>query len=331
MIGPGSKIHHTVGELHDIVSEEYICKLYLNIDSIPCKICSPIRHDKNPSVSVHNFDGKVFFYDFSNRSWMSLFTLLSVIWCTDFSGAVDKVYEDFCTKKIHSIPINKGRSTVKKKSPFKMDVVVREWRQHDVDYWNSFGISTNVLEWAYVKPISNVIFSNDDTRFAISADKYAYVFAEFKENRTSAKVYQPFNKKGFKWSSSHDSSVISLWSRLPSTGDRVCICSSMKDALCLMVHTRIPCIALQGEAYLMSDTAVNELKRRFCKVYVLFDNDEPGMKDAESLCSITGFTNITLPYVDGTEDVPIVKDIAELYQVINDDAIFTNVMLDLFN
>ena len=89
-----------------------------------------------------------------------------------------------------------------------------------------------------------------------------------------------------------DASVIGLWSKLPSTGDKVIICSSLKDALCVACQLHIPTLCLQGEGYSMSYTAINELKRRFNKVYVSFDTDSPGLIDGERLCKETGFINI---------------------------------------
>ena len=157
------------------------------------------------------------------------------------------------------------------------------------------------------------------------ADKYAYAYVERKENHITLKIYQPFNTKGFKWSNQHDRSVISLWTKLPKNGEKVCICASLKDALCLWANTGIPSISLQGEGYGMSETAVSELKKRFSKVYILFDNDEVGIEDGRKLASETGFTNIILPYFEGG------KDISDMYKVMQNKTLFQNKLLPLFN
>lgn len=99
-----------------------------------------------------------------------------------------------------------------------------------------------------------------------------------------------------------DSSVISLWTKVPEYGDRIIICSSLKDALCISCNLHIPAIAPQGEAYNLSETAVNELKRRYKKVFICYDTDAPGLKDAEKLAEQTGFTNI-VPDLKGDKDI----------------------------
>ena len=154
-------------------------------------------------------------------------------------------------------------------------------------------------------------------KYTFGADKYAYCFVERKEGKITLKVYQPFNTKGFKWSNKHDRSVISLWTKVPEKGKRICICSSLKDALCLWANTGIPAISVQGEGYSMSETAINELKKRFERIYVLFDlfdNDEPGLKDGEKLSHETGFINVVLPPFKGG------KDISDYYKIKGKEA-----------
>ena len=99
----------------------------------------------------------------------------------------------------------------------------------------------------------------------------------------------------------------------------------MKDALCLWANTGIPAIAIQGEGYGISDTAVNELKRRYKEVFILLDNDKAGLIDGEKLSASTGFTNIVLPYFEGG------KDVSDLYKTIGDKEQFREIILSLFN
>lgn len=95
-----------------------------------------------------------------------------------------------------------------------------------------------------------------------------------------------------------DASTISLWSKVPELGDRIIIASSTKDALCISANLHIPAIAPQGEGYSLSTTAINELKRRYQKVYISFDGDEAGIQDAKKLSEATGFSVIQCPILD---------------------------------
>ena len=99
-----------------------------------------------------------------------------------------------------------------------------------------------------------------------------------------------------------DASVISLWAKVPKYGDRIVICSSVKDALCLSANTHIPAIAPQGEGYSISETAAYELRRRYKKVFICFDVDAPGLQDSLKLSKQTGFIRV-VPDLKGEKDI----------------------------
>lgn len=302
-----------------------LAEYYLDINKIPCLINSPFRKDNKPSFGIFAKDGSIFFKDFATGEGGNIYSLLSLMWNLDKEETYKKIYNDIINnsnkKTIH---LQKKMIKLFAKSKSEINVNIRNWEQHDIEYWKSYGISIDWLKFAEVYPISRIIISNDKSQQIYKADKHSYAYVEHKENKTTIKVYQPFNKNGFKWRSGHDSSVLSLWTKIPEYGNVVCICSSLKDALCLWANAGIPSIAVQGEAYDISDTAIRELKRRFCNVCVCYDNDPPGIKDAKKICKKTGFINIQLP------DIFNAKDISDYYKSLNDKKIFKENILSLF-
>ena len=317
-------------DIYRVTTEAEIAHYYLGISNIPCKINSPLRLDRSPSFGLFSPNGsRVTWIDFSSGERGGIFDLLSKMWNTSFKGTLTKIYKDFnkfdgsakikSTEHMPTTPrINIGNNDV------IMECKVREWKQHDIEYWKSYGITLEWLKYANVYPISHKIIIKKGQRYVFGADKYAYAYAEFKEGKTTLKIYQPYNKRGFKWSNKHDRSVISLWTKVPPTGDKICICSSLKDALCLWSNTGIPALAVQGEGYTISDTAISELKKRFKHIYILLDNDEVGLKDGKMLASKTGFTNIVLPNINGA------KDISDLYLSLQDKEKFKEIIIGLF-
>lgn len=315
----------TLKDLLNRVSEIDILTRYFNIKKLPCVINSPLREDKRPSFSIYVKDTKVRYLDFSTGEKGNLWNLLGQLWHTDFYNTLVTVYKDFSfnTKAIFLQPKVKPQTTIVSYSETVIKCKVREWRNYDLEYWESFGISKKWLEYAEIYPISHKIIIKGTKKYTFRADKYAYAYVEHKEGNTTLKIYQPFSKR-WKWSNKHDRSVISLWTKVPYRGDKICICSSLKDALCLWANTNIPSIAIQGEGYSMSDTAINELKKRYNKVYILLDNDEVGLKDGERLAKETGFVNIVLPQFNGG------KDISDLIKTTGKDN-FLKTILPLFN
>lgn len=318
--------------LEDILAkttEFEILNYYFMVDELPIVINSPLREDNKPSFGLYTLDDKkVYYYDFSTKDKGGLFDLLMKYWGESYKATLMRVWEDLPNFSNTNVKLN---NTTKKKTyqslksrNIDLQCKVREWRDYDLDYWASYGISLEWLKYADIYPISHKIVIRDNQRYVFGADKYAYAYVERKEGKITLKIYQPFNKGGYKWSNRHDRSVISLWTKVPEFGDRICICSSMKDALCLWANTGIPSLAIQGEGYGMSDTAINELKRRYKHIYILLDNDEAGLLDAEKLAQTTGFTNIVLPQFNGG------KDVSDLFKSLQDPNKFKNMVLDLF-
>jgi len=210
----------------------------------------------------------------------------------------------------------------------RLQVAVRSWKDYDYKYWESYGIGRQWLKYAEIYPISHTIIikkdnEGKDRKYIFTADKYAYCFVERKEGKLTLKTYQPYNKKGYKWCSKMDRSTIGLWTKIPEYGDRVVICSSMKDALALSCQCHIPTLCLQGEAYGMSETAIKELKRRFKKVFICFDVDAPGLEDSEKLAEQTGFINVV-------PDLGNEKDLSDYYKSLSDKQQFKE-LEKLFN
>lgn len=326
MIGKGSKSKEPYLNLSNLTQAD-IAAYYLNIKSIPSLIHSPLRQDTKPSFALYCPKGtEVNYKDFSTGESGTIWTLLTKMWNCSVAEAASRVYNDLGDKSygtkvgVSSFETRHCRINTK----IDLQCKIREWRDYDLEYWGSYGISLKWLKYADVYPISHKIVIKDDKSYAFGADKYAYAYVEFKEGKVTLKIYQPFNKHGYKWSNRHDKSVISLWTKVPKEGDKICICSSLKDALCLWANTGIPSLAIQGEGYGMSDTAINELKRRFNKIYICLDNDEAGLKDGVHLANKTGFINVVIPQFKGG------KDISDLYKILDNKEQFKQTILKLF-
>ena len=311
------------------VTEADILSYYLGVTEVPCIINSPLRQDRRPSFGLYSTNGRrIFYIDLATKDSGGLFDLLGHMWGTDYISTLTRVNEDiskFCgSTNVHSYTPCTVRSTSSYNKDTDLQCKVRDWRDYDIEYWASYGITLEWLKYAEVYPISHKIIIKDGHRYVFGADKYAYAYVEHKEGKVTLKIYQPFNKAGYKWSNKHDKSVISLWTKVPEYGDKICICSSLKDALCLWANANIPSLSIQGEGYNMSDTAISELKRRYKEIYILLDNDEAGLKDGLSLSESTGFTNVVLPKFEGG------KDISDAFKILGKEK-WLKLIVPLFN
>lgn len=317
-------------EITRSVSDADLVSYYLGVTEIPCFIHSPLRKDDRPSFGFYSRDGKrIYWIDLATREGGGIYDLLSQLWNCGYKEVLTRIRQDMKKftngARVGTCTPCTVRDIDSHRSNTDLQCKVREWREYDIDYWASYGVPLEWLKYAEVYPISHKIVISDGQKYVFGADKLAYAFVERKEGKITLKIYQPLSvDKRRKWSNKHDRSVISLWTKIPEYGDKVVICSSLKDALCLWANTGIPALAIQGEGYGMSDTAVSELKRRYNQVYILFDNDKAGLDDGKKLAERTGFTNLVLPYFIGG------KDVSDLYKSVGKEQ-FVKTINGLFN
>lgn len=291
------------------VTEFDILSFYLNIKKIPIVIRSPLRKDKTPSFGLYTSDGKrVYYKDFATRDRGGTFDLMMKIWGLKLGETCRKIFTELCVKKV---PICNTKVSITKRnnntddethtpSTNKLEVVFREWAKHDYEFWESFGISKEWLEYAEVYPISYKIITKNGDKLVYKADKYAYTFIERKDGDVTYKIYQPFNKSGYKWSSNINRSVWSLWTKIPEKGKYLVIASSLKDCLNIWANLNIPAVCLQGEGYLPKQQVMEQLKDRYENIIVFYDNDyknaeNPGRKDSIALAEKYSLNRVEIP------------------------------------
>lgn len=317
----------SVNEIKTRVSDIALLSHYLHINSLPVVINSPLRRDNHPSFLLYTPDGnKVYYKDYATGDRGDIYTLLEKRDNITFSQLIRKIAVENIASSA-SISFNTPHNAVKgfSKSKVNLKVKVREWRDYDLKYWETYGISLKWLKYAEVYPISHKIVYRDGEKYVYHAAKYAYAFVERKENNITIKVYQPLVKdKRYKWMNTSDGSVVGLWTKIPPKGDKLFICSSLKDALCFWSNIGIPAIYVQSETTGLSDTALSVLKDRYKEIFICFDNDAPGLSDGKKLAEKTGFKNIILPAFKGG------KDISDMYKVKGKKE-FISTIKSLFN
>ena len=276
--------------LEDVLSrttEFDILSYYFGVNELPTVIHSPLRKDSNPSFGLYTLDGKrVHFTDLATKDKGGLFDLLMKYWGESYKDMLKHLWEDLSNFSSASVRFNSIREgkTYQSLSSRNTDLQckVREWRDADI------------------YPISHKIVISDGHRYVFGADKYAYAYVERKEGKVTLKIYQPFNKGGYKWSSNIDRSVWSLWTKIPKFGNNLIISSSVKDCLNIMCNLGIPTICMQGEGYKPKPQIIEELKSRYKNIILFYDNDynnpdNPGRKDSMELSLEYNLKRVEIP------------------------------------
>ena len=212
-------VQESVSDVMGRVSHAELLSHYMGIDALPVLINSPLRNDDtHPSFFIYSPDGtKVLYRDYATGDKGDIYSLLKEVKHKSFAELIHMIASEkaFTKTQFQNTP-SQGKKFAK--TPVDVKVRTREWKQYDIEYWQSYGISVKWLNYAEVYPISHKIIYKGDQRYVFPAAKYAYVFVERKENNISLKIYQPYSKD-FKWTTSNDGSVVGLWTKVPEKGE----------------------------------------------------------------------------------------------------------------
>jgi len=292
-----------LAKIRDIDIFSYYCTSFKEIG---VKFCSPLREDNRPSVTITMYNGKLLYKDYGHPEHsFDCFGFIMHLFGCKFYEALSIIDNDFgLNLSLHKIEKAFTRGylgSMTNKNVYNKPVVVikkkaRPWMKKDADFWSQYLISKKTLIRFAVSPISH--YWINDNRFSCKLS-YAYKIG------SKYKIYSPYDD--VKWMSNTNSKQIQGYDQLPKKADVCIIASSLKDVMCLF-EMGIPAVAMQSEMQLPLRKTIEELKERFKKVAVFYDNDftnpnNPGQTMAKKICKEYRLNNIYLPDDYGVKDL----------------------------
>ena len=276
---------------------KYYCSSFKTVGK---KFCSELREDNNPTASIVPWNGKLLYKDFGHpEHTFDCFNYVKAMFNCEFYDALLIIDCDFnlglsakrgeiqftmgyLAYKGHKVEYDQKPTIIRKKR--------RKWTMEDAKFWKQYLISKEILVRFAVEPLS--YYWVNEYRFTCNSISYAFRFG----NRY--KIYAPY-KKDNKWSSNTKKTDIQGWKQLPAKGNLVVLTSSFKDVMCLSV-IGVPAIALQSEMQMPSKQLIENLKNRFQRIVVFYDNDfdkedNPGQAMANRICDKYNLPNIFIP------------------------------------
>jgi hypothetical protein len=297
----------TYKEIIESIEESAICRLFFPSILVNKPFHSFFREDPNASARIFlNKKGRLCYNDF--QIYLTLEYLIMEIYHFNPQELSKRILEGF-GKDSSFIYNNKRTNKSYKYKPTVISKKARNWEEHDIEFWNEYGIDVAWLSdpRVNVEPVSHYWIENNKGRFMFNADKYAYSYNYFEyDDRMLRKIYQPYNEK-FKWSSnivSGEGGVLQLWDTLPKQGDDILIISSsLKDSGAIYCNTfdifkrgqGIYSIAPNSEADFLPPQIVPKLNERFRNIYVWFDQDNGGHIGARKYQLKYGYIPIFIP------------------------------------
>ena len=256
------------------IGQERIFEYYLGI-KIETKglFCSPLREDNNPTCRLKYFGGKLKYQDFSGHFTGDCFDLVMFMHGCNFSDCMKIICNDFNIRDSNFKPKRKlKRHKVQVKEHVKSDIKVkwRDWSREDLAYWNSFGVTIELLNKYNVGAVSHVWLNNELVYKNNPKDPaYGYWFSN-----DEIKVYFPFRKS---YRFLMNTNCIQGWNQLIESSDLLIITKALKDVMTL-VRFGYNAIAPQSESQLLLEKDMEILQSRFKKIVIFYDADRAGFR-----------------------------------------------------
>lgn len=256
----------------DRISEEELWSKYFNVD-FTRNFKSPLRNDKKETCWMwQREDGSWWMKDGNGSFCGSVFTALMEHTRLDYHSVLDKIVTEL---NLHGSPSNNLYSNRSSDPIIKQKRVIRiksrEWEDYDIEYWNSHGITRKEADFFHIIPVSHVWLNNKITgelEIKVLSNKLNPVYA-YRLDVGSYKIYLP---KGGDFRFICNTDIWNGWRQLPTTGDLVVIQKSLKD-IALLKRLGIPSTGPQSEGHDLPEDKMKELKSRFKRVIIWFDND----------------------------------------------------------
>lgn len=280
-----------------IINEYSIYKLCVGDFEINKTFKSPLKtKDDHPSFGIFKSDKfkTLLFKDLSTGKKGSCFNLVQEMFNLSYSDSLHAIIKAFKLQDrfLNVKDVDFNLIGVKEESPLilnekKIYIRIRQFEKHDINYWGRYGIELSTLRLFNVFPIE-YYFVGDKI---FKAHKYAYAYIELYDNDYRYKIYQPFETKEKKWFNDLMPDTISGVELLDLNKKEIIITSSKKDAM-IIYEIGYNVINPQSESYSFNEDFIHFLKQTFESIYIFYDYDETGIKNAYKLKRLYGFIPI---------------------------------------
>ena len=268
-----------IGDIPQTWVFEYYLNLQEKLVGQDIKIKSVFNaKDKIPSMCLYlNADSEYRFKDFSSGYQGDHIRLVQYLYAIDYAQAVTKILADYVNYKKFNTQAEKVELVVHDR--YKVtDYQIRHWNNLDQSYWLGFKIPSSLLEYYNVAPLEYYTMTKEEQDGKVSEITVSrnYLYGYFKQDGSLYKIYLPKTPdKKFIKVQNYIQGVEQLQGK-----DNLLITSSLKD---LMAFVRlgienVDVIAPDSENSMLPGSFVDKIKKKYKKVLVLFDNDEPGIK-----------------------------------------------------
>ena len=243
---------------------------------------SPLRKDKNPSFGIFYSKraNKLLFKDHGTGESGDVIKFVSLYTGkTNYNDVLNDIVEQLnitsSTKLTHKMEYKSPENTI-------IGVVRQDFTEADKEYWSQYNISLNTLKTFNVASIKYYL-CNGIVKGIYKDDNPMYAYKVY----NNFKIYRPLADKYHKWRNNLTEYDIQGYEQLPKIGDLLIITKSLKDVMCFY-EMGYNAISPASESTWLPDIALEDLRKRFKRIILMFDRDVTGTKYLRKISLKTG-------------------------------------------
>ena len=261
------------------VNQESIMQHYTGQDVNSKKLfTSVLRTDNHITVGYYKSrSGILYMHDFATNEHLDCWNVVMKLFNCSYYQALDIIAKDFgLIEGNHQISTFKVIPEIKETESAKIQVQIKDYTQEELDWWLQFGINKKLLKKYHVYSLQHV-FLNGELKFTSSpkCPIYGYYFGKDKNSEDKFKIYFPF-KQDYRFIGNLTQKILQGYKQLRDSSDLLIINKSMKDTMACRA-LGFDSISPNSETTFPNEKQIEEFKKRFKHILVVFDNDKPGL------------------------------------------------------
>lgn len=302
------KTELTLEEILRITTEYDIYSYYIGDQFKVGKIMqSPLRKDDHPSFGVFksSISSNLMWKDQATGKTGNVIQFVSDKFNEPYNTALQRVTNDVEANNIRATKKGKEIQEIYNKTKTIISIQKKNFTEVDDAYWEQYFITRDILKKYNVYPIQTFWVNDIPSNLFYSKEQPLYAYQIFDKFQ----IYSPYAPRRNKFRNSTTKYDVHGLEQLPKYGRLLIITKSKKD---LMVLDRLGYIAIApcGENTPIPEIIIQDLKQRFNRLVILYDNDVPGLKGGNKLAKEHNieWTHLPLKYYTMFK----LKDISDL-------------------
>lgn len=279
------------------ISDYDIFRYYLGNFTLGKTVCSPFgKRDTNPSLLVKvGKGGSIMYKDMRFSEYTGdCFKLVMQLFGLSFVEAINKIAMDFgIIDSSHKYEIIKAAYVPEEKiikPPTLIQVIERPFTNKDLNYWRPEIFSADDLKKDWIFSIKCAWINDSKVQLEKDELAFAYYFPEIDK----WKLLFPEKSKKDKWRTNVPNEYVEGKENLVGC-TRGLVTKSRKDRMFLRKFIPSVCNTQNESEIAFTEEFVSFLRYNCKEIYLQFDGDETGKKNAKTLTDKHGFGNLCIP------------------------------------